>query len=289
MILSTHARDSPSVFRARRPNAHNCVMQWCVKTINASFADGCLQEQVQSFFLNDTELSNPLVIIRSNDTFEYTYTRDIVIRKTATDETFMVSNVSALSSRYAMDNWAPLFLTKANASTSQIVRYQNWGSYQLGMKNVDATWIASGSTPKAMEDMATAMTTALRNKKRNTENVLGSGSPEVFIEVRWDWLSFPLCVFGLSTLFLVTTACQISHQERTWKSSSLTSLVHGLDPDVRSCLAKARNMKEMRKAASQLHVHLDSGGNMRSLKTAQENEAEIDWTHTFLEQYLRHR
>lgn len=290
-IVNSH--NLAAVFQNRKPDAYNCVMQWCTRTIEASFSHGQLTERVLSTFTNDTQVSDPLNVSKIEDYWDYTFTQDVILEPPSAINTFSVSNNSALSSRFTMDNWAPSFLTQANDSDTQWLRYMNGflpsdGGGRPGARNSGkAEWIARGYIPNAMEDMAYAMTTALRNNKKISEDILGTGAPQVFVEVRWGWLAFPIALLVLSITFLLVTIWQMSSHDRVWKSSSLTVLVHGLSWDAKYAFRDIKTMRGIRDKAAQLQVYLNpekEGGTIDV--DLQKDESYETWDRQFVSRYL---
>ncbi|KAI4706553.1 hypothetical protein J4E89_008620 [Alternaria sp. Ai002NY15] len=78
----------------------------------------------------------------------------------------------------------------------------------------------------------------------NTSEAYG---PEIFVDVRWAWLAYPLALLVYSTLFLLLTALGSRRRSYLFKNSILAVLVHGLEGwDAADCpelltVAKERN------------------------------------------------
>lgn len=289
-LVNAHDRDA--VRRHQRPDAYNCVMQWCTKTIEASFSGGVLTEKVLSKFTNDTETYDPFMVTLIDDYWDYTISHDVIISPPYANETFSVSNNSALSSRFTMDNWAPSFLTQANNSDTQWLRYMNGylpsdGGFQPGTRNTGkAQWIANGHIPDAMESIASAVTTVLRNNRRVSQDVLGTGPPQVYVSVRWGWLAFPMALLLLSLVLLLITMWQMSSHSRVWKSSSLTVLVHGLSWDARHEFRNVRTMQGIREKAAHMQVFLNPEKEGGTIDVELEKEYRGTWDQKFVSRYL---
>ncbi|KAI4640363.1 hypothetical protein J4E93_008569 [Alternaria ventricosa] len=78
----------------------------------------------------------------------------------------------------------------------------------------------------------------------NTSEAYG---PEIFVDVRWAWLAYPLALLVYSALFLSLTALGSRRRTYLFKNSILAVLVHGLEGwDAADCpelltVAKERN------------------------------------------------
>ncbi|KAI4648607.1 uncharacterized protein J4E78_008670 [Alternaria triticimaculans] len=78
----------------------------------------------------------------------------------------------------------------------------------------------------------------------NTSDAYG---PEIFVDVRWAWLAYPLALLVYSALFLFLTALGSRRRSYLFKNSILAVLVHGLEGwDAVDCpelltVAKERN------------------------------------------------
>jgi hypothetical protein len=101
----------------------------------------------------------------------------------------------------------------------------------------------SPNVMRSMENLALYMTYALRNndsailaEARNNPSaialeqaVLGTvWAQQQFFRVRWVWLTMPLALILLVTIFLVATIVKTSrYRVGVWKSSPLALLFHG--------------------------------------------------------------
>lgn len=284
-----NARTREAVFENQRPDAYNCVMQWCTQKIQASFGEGFLSERVSSEFTNRSALPDPYVVTVEEDSLDFNYTHDVVVQSPSTKEVFSVSNNSAMSTRFTMDNWFPAFLTGANDSDTQWLRYWNaWPMSRLGIRSASAaSWITNGHIPDTFDDIANAMTRVLRNSRDNSKLVLGSGSPQIFVQVMWPWLVFPSAVLLLSAVFLTVTIRQMTSQQRVWKSSSLTILVHGLSWDARYAFRNARSMRDIRDISSQLPVFLNAEKEGGTLDANIEHETSGSWDKKLIARYFK--
>ena len=101
--------------------------------------------------------------------------------------------------------------------------------------------VNDGNMIETFDDIATAMTNVIRAGPNTTSLAGEIQTLEVFVHVRWAWLSLPLAlvIFGVSFL-AICIAFSAETGRGVWKSSSLAALFHGLrgwsedDLDMRS-------------------------------------------------------
>ncbi|KIW05858.1 uncharacterized protein PV09_03061 [Verruconis gallopava] len=283
--------DAESVFQNRTPQAYQVNMRWCIKTIAASFREGLLDEKVVSTFTNDTQIPDPLITKwLDNSYWDYTYTENITITPPDQGDTFVVLNNSALAARFVMDNWTPSFLTQTNISTLPFLRYMNdYAPSAFGMvsESTNATsWIASRKIPDVAQDMAEAMTNSVRNNGLSAETILGTGVPEIYVEVQWAWFAFPVILLVMTLFFLLSTIWQTAGSTSLWKSSSLTVLTHGLSWDAKYALRDLRTMRDIREKAAEMHVFLNKEKEGGTLDIHIEPASSGDWEKQFAARYL---
>jgi hypothetical protein len=84
-----------------------------------------------------------------------------------------------------------------------------------------------------MERLATALSNAIRSDNDSNEMTTGQAyNRKHFIEVRWEWLAFPIALLVLSLGFLVATIGKTSSVEHVelgvWKTSAMPALIYSL-------------------------------------------------------------
>ena len=86
---------------------------------------------------------------------------------------------------------------------------------------------------------------------------------ETCISVRWGYITFPIALVLLTTIFFIAVILETSHhyEAHAWKSSALALLFHGLDPETRDPHGgEMASVKEMETAAKGMRVRLRRGG-----------------------------
>ena len=120
---------------------------------------------------------------------------------------------------------------------------------------------AGDNVTSTFDKIATALTNVVRQGP-NTTSITGQAQVlDVYIRVRWAWLSLPLMlvVFGVS--FLAISIMSSSRPGRhVWKSSTLATIFHRLDgwaPDE----LDQRTERDMKTAARKMQVVIDTDAN----------------------------
>ena len=113
------------------------------------------------------------------------------------------------------------------------------------------------------DKIATALTNVIRQGP-NTTSITGQAQAlDVYVRVRWAWLSLPLMMVVFGVLFLAISIMFSSRPGRhVWKSSTLATIFHRLDgwtPDE----LDQRTEKDMKTAAMEMQVIIDTDANGR--------------------------
>jgi len=283
--------DWESIYHNDTPNAYACALRWCTKSISASFTEGIYNEMVNSVFTNNTITSDPISMSVNPDGSQgWSYLQNITLKPPGSSDTYFIDNVTMLGARFAFDAWIPYSVTQMNKSEPPVACYpmpEPTGG-PIEESSVSPLWFKKGEIPTIVEKMATDLTTVIRNTAQYGETVLGSGVYETFIYVDWAFFSFPLLVFIATLAFLVTTVFQTS-KTCVWKTSSLTTLVHGLTPEAKEELKHAKSMQELRAGAKKVRVYLneDQDGRLLDVESGRTSVAS-EWSLNFVKRYLRY-
>jgi hypothetical protein len=263
--------DIQAVYRNETPQAFSCTLRWCVKTMSATFSQGVYHETAVSTFTNDTLIPDPLECqIMPDGSQDWLYHNNITLKPPNSTDTYFIRNTTMLGARFALDLYIPNSIIQINETTPPRVYWppleENPGV--LSEANYNNLWLAEGEAPKIVDHLATEMTTALRNDPRHGITVYGSGMYVTYIDVEWAFFSFPLIVLFATMVLLGSTILQTT-KTGVWKTSDLTTLVHGLSPEAKEQLKDARSMQEVRSVANGMNVHLTSFENGRQLQMEQ--------------------
>jgi hypothetical protein len=253
------------------PLAYSCEMTWCQKTFSSSKTlEGVLED-------NPTKLS-PLTFLPCKPLAgAIPGEGELMCPGFPSDQSLphwpgqhyshsILNDSSAIwigrESARDVVHWLNGTLT-LSVSTEELESNSNWEALTnvvvakmlfnkgTGFDNVTSTF----------DKIATALTNAVRQGP-NTTSITGQAQAlDVYIRVRWAWLSLPLMlvVFGVS--FLAISIMFSSRPGRhVWKSSTLATIFHRLDgwtPDE----LDQRTEKDMKAAARKMQVVIDTDAN----------------------------
>ncbi|KAF4540202.1 Zinc-binding oxidoreductase protein [Lasiodiplodia theobromae] len=147
-------------------------------------------------------------------------------------------------------------LTASSSSTGAICCLQDlWHNDTATMATVDR-WVNGLATSLSGAMRVHGNTPPPANFAYGT--VMGS---QTCVDVRWAWIGLPAALYGLTIVFIVTTALHTRGDGREWtarhwKSSAVALLLHGFDPETRRELGGVRDRGEMSEAAERVMVQL---------------------------------
>lgn len=254
-LFVSAANGTQSVYSKVEPIVHECVISWCVKSIQSSYAWGSYHEEVTAVARNTTPGPWPW------DSFEVpedegggrfvTYLEDInteppVSRSdrdsySATQQHFGADTGTVEKAMAIFDDFFPSYYTVDNASAQPVLRYKNYdGGPKIRTLEFNA-WLAPNNITSHISRMATAVTNAMRSNLESMTMVPGLAyNSKQFVLVRWEWLTFPLALLVLSLGFLVATIIRTSRdvdeEMGFWKTSAMPTLIYSLPKDVQQIL-----------------------------------------------------
>jgi hypothetical protein len=225
----------PQVLRNVTPVLKECVLQWCVRTYEASHNNGRLEEKVLSTYLPPDGES-----ARS--------TTDDGLVLTAAGKAFSVGANVTNSMRFLLAANLPTSLDNQTLDSSG--QYPGrWNFVQHEPHDVNT--VLGPIAEMVSNDMRTAT-------NHGTEQVSGdSWGPEPFVEVRWLWILLPASLM-LGTFTLICATIFKSRKERVplWKTSALATLLHGLAEDVRQSFGLDASPSEVEAIARKIRVEM---------------------------------
>jgi hypothetical protein len=274
IIVSAANGSAATVQQGIRPLAQECVLTWCVKTIQSSYDSGQYSEKVLHTFHNTTEgpapwTSVPFFSDYQNGT-DNVYLDNINIDLGITPEGrnitgYGTSNASASFIVASFQEIFPAFYTLSVNSTVPSLRWKTWQSGPAWSRLLDFNpWLAPNNVTRHIERLATAMTNVVRSGPSRTMLKGDAFSRETFIAISWEWLSFPFMLLVLSLVFLVATMIKTSKDGDmgVWKTSAMPTLIYGLPQDVRKELSSSRTGDSAYKRGARrvrIKLHPDQG------------------------------
>lgn len=266
IITSAPDGDTDSVLQHKPPIAHECVLSWCVKTLQSSYSQGKYTENVLSISQNTTSgiwpwISTPFNDSRNGDSGADIFYLDNIhidgeaIPAQAVDTTqdangsqqklltgFGTSNDSAVTMIHSFVDIFPSCTVAQQKTGDPYIRFKMWrrNSFYYRIPNFNP-WLAPNNIPEHMERLATAISDRMRTGE---DSVSGSAYiKEYYISVHWEWLTFPLIMLSLSIIFLVATMIKTSKvaddSMGAWKTSAMPTLIYGLPSDTRHALSES--------------------------------------------------
>jgi hypothetical protein len=270
-FVVTAADGKDSVLRREAPVALECMLTWCVKTMNSSYSWGSYKEDVIHETINTTTGpspwdAQPFIGTDFNGTDMY-YRQNVTIdAPNLNNSIFGVSNDTAMYTIRILDEFLPSWTIATNLSAEPVLRYK----FALNVKGANwrkidfNPWLAPNNITRHVERLATALTNGLRSSNSSGSIMGDAYATQIYVSVRWEWLSLPLGLLLMSAIFLVCTIVQTGREENgqvgVWKTSAIATLLYGLPDEMQekitSSAAKDSDIGTPRAKAKQLKVKL---------------------------------
>jgi hypothetical protein len=198
------------------PPTYECAFNWCELTYSTSFTKGKLQEDL----VNSTSLtwdgSCPTADFTSYDLCTG-YVKDSGSADTAIGRNYTVKIADSFNTGQFLQN---NLIGVVNSTTFQAFQYPM--TRALYSRN-------DGDIPKTVRGIAQSMTSYVRQGPNSTILQGHAMIAETYIHVQWAWLTLPLAIVVLGSVFLCVCIAVSSEQSNiVWKSSILAGLFHGL-------------------------------------------------------------
>lgn len=270
-FLVVSAADGPdrerilnSIFRHQRPRALECVLSWCVQTIESSYYQGTYTETIKNRFTNTSTGPWPwtTIMVREN-TAVYEYNQNITVDlheggEQGNDSSYGASNETAFHVLTIFDDYLPSYTTTGTNTSETYLKYMTYETSPVRLETPKNPWSAPSNMTHHVERLATTMTNMLR--QLSVDKITGkSFSEETFIEVRWLWLSLPVGLLVLTLIFLVATVIRTSKEMGgvgVWKNSSIATLLYGLPDEMQQKITTSQTESTPRTKAKELNVKM---------------------------------
>ncbi|PNP44147.1 hypothetical protein TGAMA5MH_04434 [Trichoderma gamsii] len=195
------------------PVAYECLLQFCVRTMNATFVNGTLHETVLSTWTNETQGIVP-------------ETRHYVLRPPGSSDEFKASSAS----RDAMIPWLNSLLV-GSAYSSNLDAFDSGSSSDLIRMVRTAMNTSETGFPDLMDNLAHSMSLSLRSAAYQPSPTNGLAfSPVSHAVVTWEWLILPAFELIASLVFLVLVTLRTRKAGLVpWTNNILAIFYHGFD------------------------------------------------------------
>lgn len=222
------------------PIAHECIISWCVKTMQSTLSGGEFTENVTDTVYNHTLEKDPWTTspVFGDDGkaigIEFYYGENITIVGNSGFE-YQLSNNTHNNILTIFDDIFPSSYTVANTTnmSDAVLRFQEYITSNSRLRTGMYNPFLFNNITVHLDDMTTDFTNIMRSAKDSIQMVRGASFDLVsIVDVRWVWLSLPLGLLGFTFIFLVATIIRSSmHQDvGVWKTSAIATLLYGL-PD----------------------------------------------------------
>ena len=257
---------------------YNCSFWFCLQALGATTTNGETNEhQLQtwdSMYQVQTELSQPL---NPNQFLNEMYSfKDV-------PKSMGVTNASA----YQVDSLSLNELTTSFGAAiaggaslvleSAALIYQNGGqtSTDQSFFQTAQAFVNASDTVHTISALCDQISSGLTNYMRKTMPASSDRatylptvfSNEIFIHVRWAWLTFPISLVLAGYVFLIGTIWQTRRLEvKPWKGHRIPLLLMDLDEDVKRMASgglESRNGLEERVGRMKVRLEYDDGEGIR--------------------------
>ena len=264
-----------SLVRKELPVAHECVLAWCVQTIESTYSSGVYSEDITSTFVNTTteSLPFPWESFPVDIDGEYAgnvvlYTQNLTLRPpmphgnstVVHSAVYESDNTTVSNVLQAFDDYFPSYYTLKPNSNKPRLRYKNYDGGPSLRTLAFNPLLAPNNITRHMERLATAVTNVVRSDDMSKIMLSGDAyNHENYVSVRWEWLALPLGLLFSALVFLSATIVQSAiegDRVGVWKTSAIATLLYGLPDDVQKKLTTSEEEGTPRAKAKELRVRL---------------------------------
>ncbi|KAF2184597.1 hypothetical protein K469DRAFT_739266 [Zopfia rhizophila CBS 207.26] len=257
--------NSAGVYHNVTPEARECVLAWCVKSIKSSYYWAqYVEEEEEEPVWNTTAgpspwRTEPFISRTLNSTLIF-YDQNITVIGVHNGTTYGLSNDTALQTIFIFDDILPSFVTVQNPLATPFLRGQVTLTGPPKLRRLDVNpWTEPNNVTHHIERLATALTNAIRSSNSSVPIYGKAFNKETYVTVRWVWLSLPVGLLLLSLLFLVGTVVKSSREREhvgIWKTSAVATLLYGLPDNMQKKITASTVEGTPRAKAKTLRVKL---------------------------------
>ncbi|KAF2403483.1 hypothetical protein EJ06DRAFT_471848 [Trichodelitschia bisporula] len=263
-------------YGAVKPEVNECIFYFCAKTVQSGAYWGRLSENVAKEVPLDASEPYPWIVVDPvKNLVRYLAEFNLELpshgdQAALQNNTFFVSNLTAVKTALLIDEIAPSYVTALNASVAPLLKYDN--ALRFGGSLIEANpqtnpWMPPNNITAHAERLAATLTSTFRNTREgegDVEMVLGIAWEEkTFISFRWVWFIMPVALLFFSLIFLVATVIRSSRDEPDvgiLKTSTIAVLFNGLGKDVQEEVRPNCPISEVKARARELKVTLRASG-----------------------------
>ena len=257
-----------TVLGSSEPSAYECTLFWCVQEIKASVSDGIYDEEVLTTW-SDASLQNlgcdpnshpycePTDLLGSDKFSLIGYPNN----STPSAPNFSLGIATQVTFGTYLSN-----LFTGNVTSTETAQDLGFSSDFMGALVPSRSSGAEDSgtnltnVPELIRNLSQSMTTRMRQSAVSdpAAQIIGDAyALEVFVQVRWGWLTLPLVLLLLTLYFLLASIRESKKANvMSWKSSSIALLFHGLAEDRREVGRWVERRAELHEIAGGMEVQL---------------------------------
>lgn len=260
-VIIVSGKTVEDVQRNATPIAHECLISWCAKQMTSTYSEGSFTENITKVVRNETQDQWPWIV---SPIFEhgikvalyYDYSEDVYLRGESGAQYFIDRQTHLLTINL-YDDIFPSTYTLINSTNEDDARlhYKQYINQGIRTRNMPFNPFLYSNISAHLDNYANKMTNLMRSSLSRAEMISGTAYGKgTFVNVRWEWLTLPLVLLGLSLFFLVSTVVRSSIEKDNvgvYKTSAMATLLYGLPDDMQKKLGKS---KVPREEASQVKV-----------------------------------
>jgi hypothetical protein len=269
-LISSTREGRHGVYHKHSPLVHECMLVWCVRTMQSSYTWGLYKEEIISTYFEPKAESDrwPWETFETPAGTWYSYTQNLTLAPPSarhssnstlgSNDIYQISNDSHSNIMNFFDDFFPSFYTAANITTQPALRHRNYGNGPA-VRTMDWNpWEYPNNVTNHIERLALAMTSTVRSSDSKVMLEGEAYLKEPYIEIRWVWLTFPLFLLVLSLVFLVATMIKTSGDGATgfWKTSAMPTLIYSLPKEAQGQFASSATWNSGKGAPRKTRIKL---------------------------------
>ena len=265
-LIASVPNSTERAARHDAPLVHECMLSWCVRTVQSTYEWGRYTETVNSEYLEPHQDGDSwpwsTYEVETGTFIVYSPNRTLRAGPTAnranSGSKYHVNNVTTANIMNIFDDIFPASYVDV-ATSGSTMRFKNYpGIAPVTRKMAFNPWLAPNNITRHMERLATSMTNILRSSALKVMVPGDAHSMKTFIIVKWEWLIFPFALLLLTFAFLVSTIRKTSADTATgvWKTSAMPTLIYGLPQETRGKLAASATWSSSHEDTKKLRIRL---------------------------------
>jgi hypothetical protein len=263
-LVSSLPGGAAGAYRNETPVVHECVLNWCVKNIQASFFEGGYQENIT----NERQLNTNNADAPWQGIAYYLPQFNLTLPDPSAPGGSTAYGTNNLTARVVQDSvigYIPASWTAPNSTAPLWLAYDYRNTPILSAPGSANPWGTSTNITDLVDSMATTITNIMRSTRNDNTGVMGlvqgkAWNAETHVHLRWEWATLPVALLLFSLTFLITTVWRSSKEDSKvgiWKTSALAVLFNGLGEEIQETIGPRVRTGDARTRAKRLTVRLD--------------------------------